>query len=133
MILLWEIAVNSKFSPSLEPQFHPDASPCSFFFFLCYFLIIKQSNTKSSFLFKSIFDYTWFQHNFKGYCSILLHVDEKFYIYGATDKNLLQKIATFVCCVWMKSAARGLTLHNFINFPISIDIKQTLHYKVAIK
>ena len=36
-----------------------------------------------------------------------MHVDEKCYIYGATDITYCRKMEAFVCCMWMKNAARG--------------------------
>ena len=91
----------------VQPSFGVTVSPRCFLssFSLCYFLLVieyKQSNTKSScFLFNSIFDYTWFQHNFKGYYIILLHVDEKFYIYGLQIKFAAEKLQPiFAACGW---------------------------------
>ena len=82
-------------------------------FALFFFATSSSSSSKSRavqricFLFKSIFYYNWFQHNFKVYHSISLHVDGKFYIYGVADKICCRKIAAFLFCVWMKNAARN--------------------------
>ena len=82
-------------------------------FALFFFATSSSSASKSRavqrvcFLFKSIFYYNWFQHNFKVYHSISLPVDGKFYIYGVADKICCRKIAAFLFCVWMKNAARN--------------------------
>ena len=96
------------------------------FFFATSFSSSSKSRAieRACFLFKFIFDYTWFQHNFKGYRSILLHVDERFYIYGATDK---------ISSVWMKNAARGpRALTANVAFQLTNYIKITLQYECSL-
>ena len=101
MILLWVILRRDCCRFLVQPFFGATISPrCFALLFFC-FTTSSSSSSKSRaiqracFLFKSIFDYTWFQYNFEGYCSIFLHVDEKFYIYGATDKIYCRKTVAF--------------------------------------